>query len=133
MDVEVSREVVWTLTHAVNHHLDETIDVGQYPVNWRVEVLVSVWEGFTEDSETTWSDAARRLTADRGDANVRMADLEGARPVEVDGTLVLRVREIAAVEAADSRNTDRSFEEALRVVLDAWNAYYGKQGLGWNG
>ncbi|QLG63666.1 hypothetical protein [Halorarum salinum] len=133
MDVEVSRETVWKLTYAVDHHLDETVDAGQYPVDWRVEVLVRVWDRFDADGGTTWRDAARRLTADRSDANVRMADLEGERRVDVDGGLVRRVREIAAAEASDGGETDRSFDEALRAVLDAWNAYYGGQGLGWNG
>jgi hypothetical protein len=130
VEVEVARETVWKVSHAADHHVSETIDAATYPFAWRVAVLVRAWDAFTDHGETTWRAAAHTLPTERG-GNVRIAPLEGTRRVTVDADSVARVTEIAAAERPGPRAEERSFEEALRVVLDAWNGYYGRQGAGW--
>lgn len=131
MDVEVSRETAWKTLHATNHHVHETIDGGSYPISWQVEVLMNAWEAFVGSEGTTWTEGAREVDDGGGIPNVRMAELEGVKRVSVDDALVERVGEAAAEERPDAPVEGQSFDENLQIVLDAWNEYYGKKGVGW--
>lgn len=131
MEVEVSRETVWKAMHAANYHLHETIDAGAYPFSWRVQVLMNAWDSFTGTDGTTWTGESRDLERIDTSANVQVAEIEGTRKLTVDDKLVERVKEVAAAERPAVPVEQRSFDENLQAVLEAWNEYHGKNSAGW--
>lgn len=131
MEIEVSREAVWKVTHTANHHLHETIDAGAYPFSWQLQVLINAWDAFGGTKGTSWTEKAQELETDESIVNTQMAEIEGTTKLPIDDDLVKRVEEIAAAERTTHSVEEGSFEENLQVVLEAWNEFYGKKGVGW--